>query len=136
MQAGITRPLKAPQPSLSLKTVVVTPTPTWTTLVDSSVYKTVVTQEVATEVPIILRGSKVRRIYSIFKTIKPDSLTAFQVVTTIIETSTQTVTATEVKTSSKLITPSPTLDVVTVTMTQRNDLDSVCHKHSLLRGHT
>ena len=43
-------------------------------------------------------------------------------VTTIIETSTQTVTATEVKTSSKLITPSPTLDVVTVTMTQRNDL--------------
>ena len=43
-------------------------------------------------------------------------------VTTIIETSTQTVTATEVKTSSKLITPSPTLDVVTVTMTQRDDL--------------
>ena len=59
-QAGIARPVKAPQPSLSLKTVVVTPTPTWTTLVDSSVYKTVVTQEVATEVPIILRGSKVR----------------------------------------------------------------------------
>ena len=45
---------------MSFKTVVVTPTPTWTTLVDSSVYRTVVTQEVPTEVPIILRGSKVR----------------------------------------------------------------------------
>ena len=45
---------------MSFKTVLVTPTPTWTTLVDSSVYKTVVTTEVATEVPIILRGNKVR----------------------------------------------------------------------------
>lgn len=98
-QAGISRPLRAPQPSLSVKTVIVTPTPTWTTLVDSSVYKTVVTQEVPTEIPLIIRGSRM--------------------VTTIIETQTQTVTATEVKTSSKLITPSPTLDVVTVTVTPR-----------------
>ena len=60
-QAGISRPLRAPQPSLSVKTVIVTPTPTWTTLVDSSVYKTVVTQEVPTEIPLIIRGSRVSK---------------------------------------------------------------------------
>ncbi len=107
-----------PRPSVSIKSVLITPTPTWTTLVDSSVYETVVTTHVETEVPIILRGSRVK--------------------TTIVETSTQTgqraeactvfriflkdlinfsVTATEFRTSSTLITPTATWDTVAVTIT-------------------
>ena len=57
-------------------------------------------------------------------------------VTTIIETQTQTVTATEVKTSSKLITPSPTLDVVTVTVTPRYDFSQGCDVSSHVSGRT
>ena len=59
-------------------------------------------------------------------------------VTTIIETSTQTVTATEVKTSSKLITPSPTLGVVTVTESARNGFSKIAQEAetSLPKNHS
>jgi hypothetical protein len=45
--------------STSVQRILVTPTPTWSTIVETSSYATLVTRPVSTEVPIILRGSKV-----------------------------------------------------------------------------
>ncbi len=47
------------EPRVSLERVLVTPSATWSTLVDSSTFVTTVTESLTTELPIILRGSKV-----------------------------------------------------------------------------
>ena len=47
------------KPSISIQRVLVTPTPTWSTIIESSSYETVITTEVSTAVPILLRGNKV-----------------------------------------------------------------------------
>lgn len=84
------------QPSISLKSELVTPPATWTTSMTTTSYVTTVTHTETSEVPIILRGKKV--------------------VTTILEENTQVVTATEIKTSSILVTPEPTWKIETVTI--------------------
>lgn len=85
-----------PQPSISLKSELVTPPATWTTSMTTTSYVTTVTHTETSEVPIILRGKKV--------------------VTTILEEGTQVVTATEIKTSSILVTPEPTWKIETITI--------------------
>ena len=55
-QAVIAKP---PQPEVSLRSLLVTPTPTWTEVVATTSYETAVTREVTTELPIIVRGNKV-----------------------------------------------------------------------------
>lgn len=47
------------QPQISLSTILVTPTPTWTTSMTTTSYITTVTHTETSEVPIILRGAKV-----------------------------------------------------------------------------
>jgi len=86
-----------PKPTISLTSSLVTPPATWTTSMTTTSYVTTVTHTETQEVPIILRGQKV--------------------VTTIYESHTQVVTATEIKTSSIHMTPSPTWEVKTVTIT-------------------
>ncbi len=44
---------------MSVESVLVTPSATWSTVVESSSYLTTVTESLTTELPIILRGSKV-----------------------------------------------------------------------------
>ena len=46
-------------PKVSVESVLVTPSATWSTVVESSSYLTTVTESLTTELPIILRGSKV-----------------------------------------------------------------------------
>jgi len=75
----------------------VTPSATWTELLSTTSYRTTITQTESTEVPILWRGKKI--------------------VTTIFDTNTQVVSATEIKTSSVLITPAPTWSTETVTIT-------------------
>ena len=84
-------------PSTSLRSIMITPSATWTTLLSTTSYKTTVTQTESTEVPIIWRGTKV--------------------LTTIFDTNTQVVTATEIISSSVLITPTPTWSTTTLTVT-------------------
>ena len=84
-------------PSVSLKSSLVTPSATWTTLHSTTSYQTTVVHTESTEVPILWRGSKV--------------------VTTVLNSETLTVTATEIKTSSKLVTPTPTWQTETITIT-------------------
>jgi len=86
-----------PLPSTSLESVLITPSATWTTLLSTTSYQTTITQTESTPVPIIWRGSKI--------------------ITTIYDTNTQVVTATEIKTSSVLVTPTPTWSTTTVTIT-------------------
>ena len=83
-------------PSVSLKSSLVTPSATWTTLHSTTSYDTTVIHTDSTEVPILWRGSKV--------------------VTTVYNTETLSVTATEIKTSSTLITPTPTWRTETITI--------------------
>lgn len=47
------------KPTISLKTVLVTPTPTMSTFVETTSYVTTVVEEIVSKVPIILRGNKV-----------------------------------------------------------------------------
>ena len=84
-------------PSVSLKSSLVTPTATWTTISSTTSYETTVVHTESTEVPILWRGNKV--------------------ITTVYNTETLSVTATEIETSSKLITPTPTWTTETVTIT-------------------
>ena len=51
-----------PQPSISLKSELVTPPATWTTSMTTTSYVTTVTHTETSEVPIILRGKKVRTV--------------------------------------------------------------------------
>ena len=53
-----------PQPSISLKSELVTPPATWTTSMTTTSYVTTVTHTETSEVPIILRGKKVRSVRS------------------------------------------------------------------------
>ena len=84
-------------PSISVHSQLVTPTATWTELLSTTSYQTTITQTETSEVPILWRGKKI--------------------VTTIYDTNTQVVQATEIKTSSVLITPAPTWSTTTVTVT-------------------
>merc|ERR1719510_1741095 len=84
-------------PSVSLKSSLVTPTATWTTIHSTTSYETTVVHTESTEVPILWRGNKV--------------------ITTVYNTETLPVTATEIQTSSKLITPTPTWTTETITIT-------------------
>lgn len=93
---GVSNP-EPPKPSVSYKSVLVTPSATWTKSEWTTSYVTTVTHTETSKVPILLRGQRV--------------------VTTILESDTQVVTATEIKTSSLLMTPEPTWSVETVTIT-------------------
>jgi len=93
---GVSKP-EPPKPSYSYKSVLVTPAATWTTSEMTTSYITTVTHIETSKVPILLRGQRV--------------------VTTILESDIQVVTATEIKTSSLLMTPEPTWSVQTVTIT-------------------
>ena len=84
-------------PSVSVRSQLVTPSATWTELLSTTSYQTTITQTETSEVPILWRGKKI--------------------VTTIYDTNTQVVQATEIKTSSVLITPAPTWSTTTVTVT-------------------
>ena len=84
-------------PSVSLKSSLVTPSATWTTIHSTTSYETTVVHTESTEVPILWRGNKV--------------------ITTVYNTETVSVTATEIQTSSKLITPTPTWTTETITIT-------------------
>lgn len=84
-------------PSVSLRSSLVTPSATWTTLHSTTSYETVVVHTDSTEVPILWRGS--------------------MRLTTVLNSETLTVTATEIKTSSTLVTPTPTWHTETVTIT-------------------
>ena len=84
-------------PSVSLKSSLVTPSATWTTIHSTTSYATTVVHTDSTEVPILWRGSKIT--------------------TTVYNTQTLPVTATEIKTSSTLITPTPTWRTETITLT-------------------
>ena len=84
-------------PSVSLKSSLVTPSATWTTIHSTTSYETTVVHTESTEVPILWRGNKV--------------------ITTVYNTETVSVTATEIQTSSRLITPTPTWTTETITIT-------------------
>ncbi len=47
------------EPRVTVERVLVTPSATWSTVVDSSTFVTTITESLTTELPIILRGSKV-----------------------------------------------------------------------------
>jgi len=93
---GVSNP-EPPKPTFSYKSVLITPSATWTTSQFTTSYITTVTQTETSKVPILLRGQRI--------------------VTTILRSNTQVVTATEIKTSSLLQTPEPTWSVETVTIT-------------------
>lgn len=94
---GVSQKAEPPKLSTSLKSVLITPSATWTTSEMTTSYITTVTHTETSKVPILLRGQRV--------------------VTTILEYDTQVVTATEIKTSSLLMTPEPTWSVETITIT-------------------
>lgn len=94
---GVSQKVEPPKLSTSLKSVLITPSATWTTSEMTTSYITTVTHTETSKVPILLRGQRV--------------------VTTILEYDTQVVTATEIKTSSLLMTPEPTWSVETITIT-------------------
>ena len=94
-------------PSVSLKSSLVTPVATWTTLHSTTSYGTTVVHTDSTEVPILWRGSKV--------------------ITTVYNTETLSVTATEIKTSSKLVTPTPTWRTETITIAPSQNPSSPVH---------
>lgn len=122
-QAGLARAAAAASlPTLSVKRVLVTPTATWSTFVDSSIYETVVTREIATEVPIIVRGVRIKTTIIEQETEKGDykstensyfsgffSRNAGKYLSLLV-------TATELLTSSILITPTPTWRAITLTI--------------------
>lgn len=56
LNQAVQRPTK---PSVSLQRVLITPTPTWSTVVETTSYVTTVVEEIISKVPIILRGEKV-----------------------------------------------------------------------------
>ena len=84
-------------PSVSLKSSLVTPSATWATLTSTTSYETTVVHTESTEVPILWRASKI--------------------ISTVYNSETLTVTATEIKTSSVLISPTPTWQTETITIT-------------------
>jgi len=101
-------------PSVSLKSSLVTPTATWTTISSTTSYETTVVHTESTEVPILWRGNKV--------------------ITTVYNTETLSVTATEIQTSSKLITPTPTWTTETVTITPSpSPQDTFFQQHPVVR---
>lgn len=103
-------------PSISVRSHLVTPSATWTELLSTTSYQTTITQTETSEVPILWRGKKI--------------------VTTIYDTNTQVVQATEIKTSSVLITPAPTWSTTTVTVTPSPiaPVNQACFLHASQRA--
>lgn len=81
-------------PSASIKSSLVTPSATWSTIYSTTSYDTTFIHTESTEVPIFFRGNRI--------------------ITTLYNKETLSVTATEIKTSSTLITPTPTWQTETI----------------------
>ena len=75
--ANLLKNLQSLQPSVSLRSQLVTPIATWTQLLSSTSYETTLTQTESTEVPILWRGKKT--VTTIFDTNTQVSIALFAV---------------------------------------------------------